>query len=107
MKNVIKKISAIAMAFTLLSTGTAAIKTIVPQTDNTIIASAAGGECNHAGSWSSWRTTRTEWGFLIKKEYQERTYTCIRCGHHIKTEKRHRNIYFCEERTIPGSWIYD
>ena len=111
MKNVIKKISAIAMAFTLLSTGTAAIKTIAPQTVNTITASAAGGTCSHAsGSWSSWRTTNTKYGWLplttvTKTEYQERTCTCIRCGH-VMTERRYRTIYYSEERTTYGNWIY-
>ena len=41
MKNVLKKISAIALAFTLLGTGTTVTKKIVPQFDNTITASAA------------------------------------------------------------------
>ena len=41
MKNVIKRIASIAMAFTLLGTGTAVTKTISPKSNNTIIASAA------------------------------------------------------------------
>ncbi|WP_295093582.1 hypothetical protein [Ruminococcus sp.] len=40
MKNVIKKIASIAMAFTLLGTGTAVTKTISPKSDNTLVASA-------------------------------------------------------------------
>ncbi|WP_294411258.1 hypothetical protein [uncultured Ruminococcus sp.] len=40
MKNVIKKISAIALAFTLIGTGTAITKAIAPLEDNTLIASA-------------------------------------------------------------------
>lgn len=40
MKNVIKKIASIAMAFTLLGTVTAVTKTISPKTDNSIVASA-------------------------------------------------------------------
>lgn len=40
MKNVIKKISAVAMAFTLLGTGIAATKTIAPEKDNTLTAQA-------------------------------------------------------------------
>lgn len=40
MKNVIKKIASIAMAFTLLGTGTVVTKTVVPQSDNTITAYA-------------------------------------------------------------------
>ena len=41
MKTIIKKISAIAMAFTLIGTGTAITKTISPKSDTTITASAA------------------------------------------------------------------
>ncbi len=42
MKNVIKKITAAAMAFTLLGAGTTAINNIAPKFENTITASAAG-----------------------------------------------------------------
>lgn len=41
MKNVIKKISAIAMALTLLGTGTAIIKKVDPKAANTLVACAA------------------------------------------------------------------
>ncbi len=41
MKNMIKKIAAITMAFTMLGTGTAVTTTIAPQLDNSITASAA------------------------------------------------------------------
>ena len=41
MKNVIKKIASIAMAFTLLGTGTAVTKNLNPKFDNTLVASAA------------------------------------------------------------------
>lgn len=41
MKNVIKKIASIAMAFTLLGTGTAVTRTISPKSNNTITANAA------------------------------------------------------------------
>ena len=44
MKNVIKKIASIAMAFTLLGTGTAITKIIAPQEDNTLVASAASSD---------------------------------------------------------------
>lgn len=40
MKNVIKKISAAAMAFTLLGAGTVITNTIAPQASNTLTASA-------------------------------------------------------------------
>lgn len=41
MKNAMKKISAIAMAFTLLGSGTAVIKNVAPKFDNSITVSAA------------------------------------------------------------------
>ena len=44
MKNVIKRISAVAMAFTLLGTGTVITKKISPKSYNTLTASAA---CSH------------------------------------------------------------
>jgi len=40
MKNTVKKIAGFAMAFTLLGTGTVITKTISPESDNTIVASA-------------------------------------------------------------------
>ena len=41
MKNIIKKIASIAMAFTLLGTGTAVTKTISPNYGSTLTASSA------------------------------------------------------------------
>ena len=41
MKNVLKKISAITLAFTLLGTGTAATKNVSSKSDNTLVAYAA------------------------------------------------------------------
>ena len=61
MKNIIKKITAAAMAFTLLGAGTAAIKTVAPQTDNTLVADAGVPvvQCSHVGkgtyyTYSNW-----------------------------------------------------
>lgn len=50
MKNVIKKIAAMAMAFTLLGTGTAVSKAINPKTNNTLVASAAEELCKNVGN---------------------------------------------------------
>ncbi len=44
MKNVIKKITAAAMAFTLLGAGSAVIRSAAPKTDNTLVASAASND---------------------------------------------------------------
>jgi len=49
MKNVIKKITAAAMAFTLLGAGSAVIKSAAPKTDNTIVANAANGDDDRYG----------------------------------------------------------
>ena len=43
MKNIIKKISAFSMALTMLGTGATVANTIAPQSDNSIVASAASG----------------------------------------------------------------
>ena len=45
MKNVIKKISAIAMAFTLLGVGTVVTKSVAPKSDNTLTACAYSYPC--------------------------------------------------------------
>ena len=51
MKKVIKKITAITLAFTILGTGSAVIKNSTPKSDNTIIAYAGGVPqqyCSHS-----------------------------------------------------------
>ncbi len=47
MRKIIKKIVAIAMAFTLIGTGTAITKTISPKSDSIIIVYAGGVPQNH------------------------------------------------------------
>lgn len=47
MKNIIKKIASIAMAFTLLGTGTAVTKTISPNYGSTLTASSANSVCQY------------------------------------------------------------
>ncbi len=115
MKNIIKKITATAMAFTLLGAGTAITKTIAPQTDNTITASAA--YCSHvvgSTSWSNWYETdvETSWwliviGMINETHYEERTCTCVRCGEVIQTQHRHRTKTYSGERTSWSPWVYD
>ena len=64
MKNVIKKIASVAMAFTLLGTGAAVTKTIAPETTNNTITAYAIAYCpNHSG-------VRSE----IHKEFWYKTY---------------------------------
>ena len=50
MKNAIKKISAIAMAFTLLGVGSTLTKTVAPESNNALIAHAGVPPqyCNHS-----------------------------------------------------------
>ena len=84
MKSIIKKITAITMAFTLLGSGTAIAKNVSPKSDNTLTASAA--TCQHHGYHY---TTRSNWRPVLSKSYQigpklwhtyqERT-VYIRCG---------------------------
>lgn len=62
MKNVIKKIASITMAFTLLGTGTAVTKTIAPQFDTSITAHATSCNNCHGGS------------YYIKNEYTDWKY---------------------------------
>ena len=58
MNNVMKKIAAVAMAFTLIGPGTTVIKTISPQADNTIVANAA-----NYGARDYWNYTRPTEGW--------------------------------------------
>ena len=51
MKNAFKKLAAVAMAFTMLGTGTAVTKTIAPQANNSITAYAASCTNCHGGSY--------------------------------------------------------
>ncbi|SHM12459.1 hypothetical protein [Ruminococcus flavefaciens] len=52
MKNTIKKITAIAMAFTLLGTGTAISKSVNPQSSSTLVANAADYCPSHNGTYT-------------------------------------------------------
>lgn len=116
MKKAFKKLIAVAMAFTLLGTGTTLTKTIAPQKDNTIVASAT--TCNncHGGSYhvvtedSGWVTYKEEsiavpgvsagYGlftnrlriYWVKREYQRReikTY-CNLCKKVLHYEIQYR-----------------
>ena len=115
MKNIIRKISAIALAFTLLGTSTAITKTIAPKSDNTLVASAATCPNCHGGSywtsWSDWHETNVEyhWYFLVITDthYEERTCTCTKCGKVIQTQHRHRTHYQSGEISSWDSWTYD
>ena len=81
MKNIIKKITAITMAFTLLGSGTAIAKNVSPKSDNTLTASAA--TCLHHGyrysTTSNWVVYRVEPLTGKVKLHQKRT-VYVRCG---------------------------
>lgn len=71
MKNTIKKLSAVAMAFTLLGTGTAVTKTITPQLDTSITAHATSCNNCHGGSYYI-KTEYTDWeyaGYYVSWHY--------------------------------------
>ncbi|WP_028518095.1 hypothetical protein [Ruminococcus flavefaciens] len=60
MKKIVKKISAIAMAFTILGTGTAITKYVSPKSDNTLIAHAECRNCHNI--LTCWFTYTTKTG---------------------------------------------
>ncbi len=99
MKNVIKKLVATAMAFTLLGTGTAVTKTIAPQFDNSITANAVCKHVVNSTSWSKWKTVeeKDDHGFPIRTVIynQERTCKCAKCHKIISTQKRQcKTLYY-------------
>lgn len=61
MKNAIKKIAAIAMAFTLLGTGTAITKTLNPESSN--IGITADAACNHRNAHTVYTAWEVEYQF--------------------------------------------
>ena len=63
MNNALKKIAAVAMAFTLLGTGTAVTKTIAPQFDTSITAHATSCNNCHGGSYYI-KTEYSEWKYV-------------------------------------------
>ncbi|MBE6857822.1 MAG: hypothetical protein E7498_00090 [Ruminococcus sp.] len=93
MKNVIKKIAAVAMAFTMLGTGTAITETIAPKTNNSIVASAASyaPTCKHSGStyktYSAWwYIGGVEQNIISFPVYERYVYTrCSKCGYVLYT----------------------
>ena len=102
MNNVIKKISAIAMAFTLLGTGTAITKSINPESVNIGITADAACSHNmpHFQGYSEWYPSgqpREQYAYkldlgklrMVHKYayYQKRTvyWTCNSCGTTLRT----------------------
>lgn len=113
MKNVIKKIASIAMAFVLFGTGIAVTKTISPKSDNTIVADAA-NTCKH-----KCRTYVTEYRFLsyqgkLATEYTYKvqlvkTTKCSNCNYPFKTvyEKQDdfkASRYLGQYKEVYGNW---
>lgn len=84
MKNVIKKIASIAMAFTLLGTGTTVTKTISPKSDNTIVAEAA--SCKHNCKWYERdfiylkRNSSSGYGYDAQHAYE---MVCSKCNYPV------------------------
>ena len=103
MKNIIKKVSAIAMAFSLLGTGSAISKVISPDTQNSYIITAEAAKKHKC--WDSVYTTYTE--SIYKEEtywdkngkiHKEVTYKCVRkyycntCHNLLRTDIRYRTV---------------
>ena len=81
MKNVIKKVAAVAMAFTLLGTGSAVTKTINPKFDTAITASAA--YCNHvvgSSSYGAWEDeSKITYRGVCKYVDKRQPVKCVKC----------------------------
>lgn len=114
MKNVIKKIAAVTMAFSLLGTGTTIAKTVNPEKFNVGITASA--TCNHRnpyatyGEWQyshrvdtgEWRADWWQLGHIQHKftyYYTRRVeWHCVACGevlyvtHETKTEQKWKNV---------------
>ncbi|WP_295094923.1 hypothetical protein [Ruminococcus sp.] len=109
MNNVIKKISAFAMAFTLLGTGTTIAKTVNPESFS--IGITADAACSHnmpRATYSEWVGTGQpremyDWRFnwlslhiqYKYKYYQQRavTWHCNSCGKYLYTTYEYRTYY--------------
>lgn len=84
MKNIAKKIVVCALAFTLLGTGTAVTKTITPDFDTAITASAA---CNHnmpRPKYGEWKKIGNGYGWWYKARREIKWY-CNSCGKYLYT----------------------
>lgn len=78
MKNILKKISAVALAFTLLGTGTVITRNVSPKASNTLTANAISCDNCHGGSYHI--STRYEYVWGGRRIYVfEETY-CSLCG---------------------------
>lgn len=92
MKKAIKKIAAVAMAFTMLGTGTAVTKTIAPQFDNSITASA---KCNHEGYRryeyvGDWQKVEGNYNGTYCVFWIRCTeYRCVNCNKAVTTKWKH------------------
>ena len=90
MKNVIKKISSVALAFTLLGTGTTVTNKFYANSNTVIIASAAkcNGHNNPYKRWSRWEKTgnREKDGWRTWVEWtRHESWFCTSCGAFLGT----------------------
>ncbi|EWM52444.1 hypothetical protein [Ruminococcus flavefaciens] len=78
MKKTFKKLSAALMAFALLGTGTFVTKKLAPQSDNTLVASAAScGNCQSSYHYSESAVSKTINGITVTYVFCH----CSRCGY--------------------------
>lgn len=115
MKNVIKKILSIAMAFVLLGTGITVTKTFSPKFDNTIVADAA-SKCAHNCRWykiegTLFKRTNIKNGiYTYEVKYCEFT-KCYKCNTTIKTRviSQKSNLTtktnLGSEKVVYGDWL--
>lgn len=112
MKNAIKKVVAVAMAFTLLGTGTTIAKTVNPKPVTTLSAHAA--RCNHViqrhyiTNWKPLSYTYYETA-LFDEEWQYRFYEdiCCRCSNYSKSGFCYRYRVTNNITKKKSGWYYD
>lgn len=105
MKNLIKKISAVAMAFTLIGAGTAVTRTSTAKSDNTLTAYAADTYCPTHGCGVYTVTTKRftgktnyfYFGQWKEYEYTQSTY-CNICNRLLSTKKwKAMEEWYCDD----------
>ena len=76
MNKTLKKVSAAALAFAMLSTGTIAANTISPESSNSIVASASSAYYSkYCPGYSQWLTSQSSTSVKIYAEYRYGSFT--------------------------------
>ena len=95
LKNALKKVSALAMAFTLLGTGTIVAKAINPNYDNAITAAAC--DCRPSYTYRQWVTVSESWenSAHTRKKHIEKEIIVSHCNEHNYTHQFWYRYRFC------------